>query len=81
MSKIVDYKIASGDTPQELGNKVRSLLKQGFKPLGGVVVQEVGDKYYKIVQTMIKEEDSTNEILKSIDGALRDIDARINQVG
>lgn len=90
MRKIFDYKVIDSETPKELEKNVKPYIENGYKPLSGVVIQKIGDKCYKLVQTLIKEDgeylmlsalDNMNENLKDISGALKDIDARINQAG
>lgn len=50
------YKIIQGDTPEQLEDRVnRSIVIDGFRPLGGVCGYE--NTHGRLLQAMIKEEE------------------------
>lgn len=52
MQKVVDYKLFTGDSPQELSNTVKTAMKDGWVPSGVIVKFHAG-----LIQAMVKFEE------------------------
>ena len=55
MDRIIEYKAALGDHPENLAHLVNTLIKDGFQPIGGLCAIHKEDQPY-VMQALVKYE-------------------------